>query len=108
MRDPTDDVTSTPSSGNVFADLGLPDAEELDLKAELVYRLGHIIAERGLSQTQAAEILGVNQPKISALLRGRLDGFSVERILRLLTALDQDVEITIKPKAESRGRLKVA
>lgn len=103
-----DGVVSTPSSGNVFADLGLPDAEELDLKAELVYRISRIIAERGLTQTQAAEILGINQPKVSALLRGHLDGFSIERILRFLIALDRDVEITVKPKAQDRGRLRVA
>ena len=99
---------STPSSGNVFADLGLPDAEELDLKAELVYKISRTIADRGLTQTQAAEILGINQPKVSALLRGHQDGFSVERILRFLTALDHDVEIAVKPKAQVRGRVKLA
>src|SRR5579859_5911909 len=108
MSDRPDSPVSTPSSGNVFADLGLPDAEELDLKAELVYRISRAIADRGLTQTQAAEILGINQPKVSALLRGHLDGFSVERILYFLTALDHDVEITIKPKAQTRGRMKVA
>lgn len=108
MSDRCDEPISTPSSGNVFADLGLPDAEELDLKAELVYKISQIIAERGLTQAQAAEILGINQPKVSALLRGRLDGFSVERIMRFLTALDRDVEIVVKPKAQTRGRLKVA
>ncbi|MBI2911549.1 MAG: XRE family transcriptional regulator [Chloroflexi bacterium] len=108
MSDRANDPVSIRSSGNVFADLGLPDAEELDLKAELVYRISAILAERELTQAQAAEILGIGQPKVSTLLRGRLEGFSVERLLRFLTALGCDVEIAVKPKAAARGRMKVA
>jgi len=97
----TKDPVSTPGSGNVFADLGLPEPEEPDLKAELVYRIRTIVAQRQLTQKQAAPILGINQPKVFRLLRGRLDGFSAERLLRFLTALDQDVEIAVKPKPEA-------
>ncbi|MBI3970391.1 MAG: XRE family transcriptional regulator [Chloroflexi bacterium] len=102
------EVASTPSSGNVFADLDLPDPDELDLKAELVYRISRIVAERELTQVQAAEVLGISQSKVAALLRGRLDGFSVERLLRCLTTLGCDIEIAVKPKAATHGRLKVA
>ncbi|MBI4492223.1 MAG: XRE family transcriptional regulator [Chloroflexi bacterium] len=108
MSDRPNAPVSTPSSGNVFADLDIPEPEELDLKAELVYRISTIIAERELTQVQAAETLGISHPKVSALLRGRLDGFSVERLLRFLTALGCDVEIAVKPKAAARGRMKVA
>jgi len=108
MSENTQEPRSTPSSGNVFADLGLPDAEELNLKAELVFRISNILAERQLTQEQSAEVLGITQPKVSALLRGRLDGFSVERLMRFLTRLDCDIEIAVKPKAEEHGRMKVA
>jgi len=99
----------TASSGNVFADLGLPDAEEALAKAEIATRICDIIAERKLSQAQAAALLGIDQPKVSALMRGRLDGFSSDRLFRFLTALDRDVEIVIKPKRKDaeRGRVHV-
>ncbi len=84
-------------SGNVFADLKLPDAEELNAKAQVAYRICQILEERKLTQKQAALVLGIDQPKISALLRGRLDGFSSERLFRFLNALDWDIEIVIKP-----------
>lgn len=90
------------SSGNVFADLGLPNAEERLAKAELARKIGAIIAERHLTQTQAAELLGIDQPKISALMRGRLESFSLERLMRFLNALGRDVEIVVKPKPRSR------
>ncbi len=108
MSDRPDGPLSTPSSGNVFADLDLPEPQEMDLKAELVYRISTILAERELTQVQAAEVLGIGQPKVSALLRGRLEGFSVERLLRFLTALGCDVEIAVKPKAAAQGQMKVA
>lgn len=86
-----------PSSGNVFADLALADPEQMLAKAELAGRIGQIIAERRLTQAQAAAILGVDQPKVSALLRGKLDGFSIDRLFRFLNALGRDVEIVIRP-----------
>jgi predicted XRE-type DNA-binding protein len=85
------------SGGNVFADLGLRDPEGLLAKAELVGRIGDIIIERKLTQAQAAQLLGVDQPKISNLLRGRIDGFSADRLFRFLNALGNDVEILVRP-----------
>lgn len=93
----------TVSSGNVFADLGLPDAEELDTKARLGAAICRIVEQRGLSQAEVATALGVNQPKVSALLHYKLEGFSVERLMRFLVALGQDVEIVVKAKPRSRG-----
>jgi predicted XRE-type DNA-binding protein len=96
-------------SGNVFADLGLPDAEELKTKVLLAMAIKREIDTRGWSQAQAAEVLSINQPKVSALLRYRLDGFSVERLMNFLTALGHDVEIVIKPRRAGRhaGRISV-
>jgi predicted XRE-type DNA-binding protein len=91
-------------SGNVFEDLGLPDAAALQAKAELVSRICDIIVKRGLTQVEAAEILGVNQPKISALMRGNLDGFSSDRLFRFLNALGSDIEIAIRPRTRSSRR----
>ncbi len=90
-------VPVEPSSGNVFADLGLKDPEELLAKSELVQRIADIIAERKLTQVRAARLLGIDQPKVSALLRGRLDGFSIDRLFRFLNALGDDVEIIVRP-----------
>ncbi len=89
------------SSGNVFADLGLKNPEELMAKAELVQRIADIIAERKLTQARAAKLLGIDQPKVSALLRGKLDGFSTDRLFRFLNALGRDVEIVIRPAKHS-------
>ena len=89
-------------SGNVFADLGLPDAEELKAKALLVIEIIQIIGTRGLKQADAAEIMGIDQPKVSQLMRGKLDGFSMERLYRFLNALGRDVEIVVTPKPKSR------
>jgi len=98
------------SSGNVFADMGLPDAEEMLAKAELAIQIHGIIKRRKLTQAQAAELLGIDQPKVSALLRGRLKGFSMERLFHFLNALGQDVQIVVKAKPRSRqqGHLMVA
>jgi predicted XRE-type DNA-binding protein len=85
------------SSGNVFADLGLPNADELLIKAQLADQISDLISERNLTQIEAAKILGLDQPKISALMRGRLAGFSTERLFRLLNSLGQDVEIRVVP-----------
>lgn len=96
-------------SGNVFADLGHADAEAHLLKAELVTRIDRVIRQRRLKQVEAAQLLGLSQPDISRLLRGNFRDYSVERLLRLLTKLGHDVEITIRD-ADSRrqGRLSVA
>jgi len=93
------------SSGNVFADLGLPDAEERVAKAELARKIEHIIKRKHLTQERAAKILGISQPKVSALLHGKLAGFSMDRLFKFLMALDQDIEIRIKSKP-SRVRRK--
>ncbi|OFV95262.1 MAG: XRE family transcriptional regulator [Acidobacteria bacterium RIFCSPLOWO2_02_FULL_60_20] len=100
----------TLGSGNVFADLGFANAEEMLAKAELAHRITAIIEHRRLTQSQAAEILRIDQPKISALKRGRLSGFSLERLLRLLLLLGRDVEIVVKePRPAKRpARLLVA
>jgi len=101
-------VRATKSSGNVFRDLGLPDAELLQAKADLVHRISVLIERRGLNQTRAAAVLGITQPKISALLHGRLEGFSMDRLVRFLNALDQDVKISVRPKLKARPAVKVA
>ncbi|WP_304511160.1 helix-turn-helix domain-containing protein [Aquisphaera insulae] len=90
------------SSGNVFADLGLKNPEELLAKAHLVQRIADIIAERKLTQIRAAKLLGIDQPKVSALLKGKLEGFSTDRLFRFLNALGSDVEIVIRPAREDR------
>ncbi|MFN7850810.1 helix-turn-helix domain-containing protein [Anabaena sp. AL09] len=90
------------SSGNVFADLGLSNPEERLLKAELVRKIIEIITNLNLTQVQAAEILGIDQPKVSLLIRGRLSGFSTDRLMNYLNKLGSDVEITVKPKPENR------
>ena len=97
------------SKTNIFADLGLGDAEELHAKSGLVFRISEIISKKKLTQTQAAAILGIDQPKISNLLRGQLDGFSTDRLFRFLNALDCDIEIVVKPKHKSakRGEVRV-
>jgi predicted XRE-type DNA-binding protein len=100
-----------PSSGNVFADLGLPDAAETDTKVRLVVAINQSLAARKLTQASAAALLGVNQPKVSALKNFRIDGFSVERLMTFLTALGSDIEIRIKTprRATSKtGRILVA
>ena len=91
------------STGNVFADLGVPDADAALAKAELARRSCAILAARKLTQAQAAAILGIDQPKVSALIRGKLDGFSTERLFRFLNALGQDVEIVIRPRRQKSG-----
>jgi predicted XRE-type DNA-binding protein len=103
----TRQIKVTPSSGNVFKDLGLPNPEELLAKAELVRRISAIVDRRRLTQTATAKLLGTTQPKISDLLRGRLDGFAMERLIRYLNALDQDVEIVVRPKPRGRRKAQV-
>jgi len=100
----------TPSSGNVFADLNLPEADDLLAKAELAAKIIAEIQRRRLTQSQAALLLGIDQPKVSALKQGKLSGFSIERLMRLLLMLGRDIEITVKARAKSRSvaRLRVA
>src|SRR5258708_2640683 len=99
-----------PSSGNVFADLRLADAEEKQTKVRLAVAINQIVQSRQLSQAAAARRLNVNQPKVSALSKYQLEGFSVERLMNFLTALDQDVDIVIRKKPRSRkvGRILVS
>ena len=103
------DIPVTESSGNVFADMGLPEAEEELTKAQLASHVRQAIKRRRLTQVAAAALMGVDQPKVSALLNGRLANFSSERLMRLLTALGQDVDITVraKPRSRARGRIRV-
>ena len=97
------------SSGNVFADLGLPNAEERLVKATLAIEIGRIIAKRRLTQQAAAKLMGIDQPKVSHVLTGRLAGYSTERLMGFLTALGLDVEIVVHPSPSRRrqGRLRV-
>src|SRR5207244_2056652 len=88
-------------SGNVFADLGLPNPDLALAKAELVQRIRDVLAARKLTQAKAAELLGLDQPKVSALVRGRVEGYSLDRLFRFLNALGQRVEITIRPNGEN-------
>jgi len=99
----------TRGTGNVFADLGFPDAAERQAKLRLAYALNQVIEARKLSQAEAVKLLGVTQPKVSALRHYKLAGFSVERLMNLLTSLDQDVEIVIrrKPRSRKSGRISV-
>jgi predicted XRE-type DNA-binding protein len=84
-------------SGNVFKDIGVPNAEEHLVKAQLVFKIDTILKKRGLKQVEAAAMFGVRQPDVSKMLRGEFRQFSVERLLRFLVALNQDVEIVVKP-----------
>lgn len=97
------------SSGNVFADLNLHNPDKMLIKAELVRQIGEIINKQNLTQIETAELLGIDQPKVSALLRGKITDFSLERLFRFLNALDRDVEIVVKskPKTRKEARIKV-
>jgi predicted XRE-type DNA-binding protein len=89
-------------SGNVFADLGLPNPDERLVKSQLVQRISEIIKERKLTQAKAGEILRIDQAKVSKLVRGRLSEFSTSTLMEYLTRLDQDVEIVVRPKPSSK------
>jgi len=104
------DETITRGTGNVFADLSCPDAEERQTRLRFAHAINEAISSKRLSQSETAFRLGVSQPKVSALAHYKLDGFSVERLMTFLTALDRDIEITIKKKPSSRkaGRILVA
>jgi len=105
----TNTPTITRGSTNVFADLGYADAEERQTKRRLAHAINGLISRQHLTQTAAGQRLGINQPKVSALAHYKLDGFSVERLMLFLTALDQDVEIVIrnKPRSRASGRISV-
>ena len=103
------EIPVTAGSGNVFADLGLPEPEEELTKAQLASHIRQVIKRQRVTQVAAAALMGIDQPKVSALLKGRLSNFSSERLMRLLTALGQDVDITVraKPRNRARGRVRV-
>lgn len=95
------------SSGNVFADLGFPKPEQELLKARLTLQIYRTLKQRGLTQAKAGEILGIKQPHVSDLMRGRSGSFSVGRLMEFLTALGQDVEITVRPTRKQLGEISV-
>lgn len=105
INDMSDKIKYTKSTGNVFADIGFKNAKERLVKAELALKINQLIEERDLKQIEAAKILGINQPKISAIANGRLNDFSIERLIDFLNKLDQDVEIFVheKPKRTKRA-----
>ena len=92
-------IAVTRGTSNVFADLGFPDAAERQTKTRLAFAINELLKSRRLKQREAAELLGIPQPKVSAIKNYRLDNISVERLMEILTALDQDVEIRIFPRA---------
>ncbi len=102
------ETTVTPSSGNVYADLGYENPEEMLLKAHLVTLLSKAIKAKGLNQYQAAEVLGIDQPKVSALVRGQFRGYSLERLFKFLNALDLNVEVNVKSKPEGEERARIS
>jgi predicted XRE-type DNA-binding protein len=101
-RKHVDEIEYEASSGNVFADLGIENPEEELTKAKLVWEIEQIIKKKKLTQVAAAKVMGINQPKVSALIRRKLDGFSVERLIHFLNALGQDIDIIVRPKPQSR------
>jgi predicted XRE-type DNA-binding protein/uncharacterized protein (DUF433 family) len=104
----SDDQRVTVSSGNVYADLGFDDPDLELAKADLAREIVGILEERHLTQKQAAAILGIDQPKVSALVNGRLGVFSTERLMRFLTRLDRDVDITVAAKGSHQPAVRVA
>lgn len=97
----------TESSGNIFADLGLPNPEQELLKAQLTLQIYSILKDSGMTQVKIAKILGVQQPQVSLLMRNRAGNFSVGRLMEFLTALRQDVQITVRPTRKEHGALSV-
>lgn len=100
-------IRAEEGSGNVFADLDLPHAEQGLLKARLTLQIYKIIKDHGLTQTKAGEILGIKQPHVSALMRNRSRMFSVERLMEFLTELGQHIEITVRPTRKPHGKVSV-
>ena len=111
MKNRKEKLEITKSSGNVFADMGLPDADKYLAKVELAHKINDILKRKKLKQIELAELLSIDQPKISALSCGRLDGFSIGKLIDILNELDRDVEIVVKAKPtrrKSHGFLSVA
>jgi predicted XRE-type DNA-binding protein len=100
-------MKSQKSSGNVFADLGLTHPEQELLKAQLTLQIYRLIKSRDLTQVEAGKILGIKQPHVSLLMRNRSGSFSVERLMEFLTALGQDVEISVRPARKEHGEVSV-
>lgn len=100
-------LVGTEGSGNVFADLGLPNPEQELLKAQLALQIYTILKESGMTQVEIAKTLGVRQPQVSLLMRNRAGNFSVGRLMEFLTALRHDVEITVRPSGKDHGELSV-
>ena len=104
----SDDTTVHDSTGNVFADLGIENADEYLAKSELAAEILRIVQRRRLTQAEAAKLLGIRQPKVSELLRGRLDGFSTDKLLRFITLLGYDVQIKVsRAHGHAQGHLEV-
>lgn len=99
---PIEEIECEISSGNVFADLGIENPEEELTKAKLVWEIEQIIKKKKLTQVAAAKVMGINQPKVSALIRRKLGGFSVERLIHFLNMLGQDIDIVVRAKPRSR------
>jgi len=102
-----ENIRAERSTGNVFADMGLPEPQQELLKAKLTLQIYRLIKQRGVTQTEAGEILGIKQPHVSALRRNRSGIFSVERLMDFLTALGQDVQITVRPTRKAHGEVSV-
>ncbi len=102
-------IPVTKASSNIFADLGVAEPEEAMAKSELAAQIADVIAKRKLTQAQAGILLGIDQPKVSALLRGRLTGFSTDRLIRFRTMRGKDVQIVVKPapRSHSHGHMRV-
>ncbi len=103
----TQSIEVQTGSGNIFEDLGLENPDELLIKAELARKIGGIVASQEMTQAEAAALLSVDQPKVSALMNGKLSGFSTARLFRFLNALGRDVEIVVKPKSLSKAQTRV-
>lgn len=102
-----EDIAFEVSSDNIFADIGIINPDEELTKAELAWEIDHIIKTRKLTQEKAAKIMGINQPKVSALLHRKLSGFSVERLMHFLNQLGQDIDIVVRPKPRNRKNARV-
>ena len=98
----------TLSSGNVFEDLGLPAPDERLAKAKLAYKINRLISDRGMTQNEAANFLGIRRSKMTELRNGRLQGFTIDSLFSLLGKLDQCIEIRVRPKSDTQGTIEVA
>jgi predicted XRE-type DNA-binding protein len=108
LKQRTSSAPIVKSAGNLFADLGIANPEQELLKAELTLQLYRIIKQRGMTQTQAANVLGIKQPHVSLLMRNRAGGFSVGKLMEFLTALGQDVEVTVRATRKPHGEMSVS